>query len=64
MIMTREDEKDFLKANKCHSCNEFFSKTNYIVRDHDHRTGTYRGAAHQKCNICYVASYLPVFVIV
>ena len=31
------------------------------VRDHCHRTGNYRGAAHSKCNINYFNNrYLPV----
>ena len=31
------------------------------VRDHDHRTGKFRGAAHNKCNINYFSNrYLPI----
>ena len=31
------------------------------VRDHDHRTGKFRGAAHNECNINYFSNrYLPV----
>ena len=31
------------------------------VRDHDHRTGCYRGAAHSKCNINFFSNrYVPV----
>ena len=31
------------------------------VKGHDHRTGAYRGAAHQKCNMSYFSNrYLPV----
>jgi hypothetical protein len=37
-------------------------KVNIVkVRDHDHRTGNYRGAAHNCCNINYFNNrYLPV----
>ena len=32
------------------------------MRDHGHRTGAYRGAAHSKCNINYYSNrYLPVY---
>ena len=47
----------------CHICNkEIYRGTdNYRVRDHDHRTGKYRGPAHLKCNINYYTNrYLPV----
>ena len=36
-------------------------KAKHKVRDHCHRTGAYRGAAHSKCNINYFNNrYLPV----
>ena len=46
MKMTATDELDFGTGNTCHICNEYISKNNYNVRDHDHRTGNDRGAAH------------------
>ena len=48
MQLTRSDEYDFKHSNKCHICSEpFEDKGKYCkVRDHDHRTGKYRGAAH------------------
>jgi hypothetical protein len=36
-------------------------ETDAKVRDHDHLTGKYRGAAHKKCNIDYFSNrYVPV----
>ena len=63
MIMTLEDGRRHDSDNICHICNEeiYTCKENYKVRDHDHRTGAYRGPAHRKCIINYFANrYLPV----
>ena len=64
MIMTDEDKIDFNNARCCYLCNEPFNQDNKQltkVRDHDHSTGCYRGAAHCKCNINYFSNrYLPV----
>ncbi|GFW42907.1 uncharacterized protein TNCV_734401 [Trichonephila clavipes] len=33
------------------------------VRDHDHLTGAYRGAAHNRCNLNFkLANYIPVLI--
>ena len=53
-VMTEQDERDFKRANYCYLCNDEFDKDNkklMKVRDHDRRTGCFRGAAHCKCNI-------------
>jgi hypothetical protein len=64
MTMTQEDRTNFRRATCCHICNERgFSEdgARMKVRDHDHKTGKYRGAAHAKCNINYYTNrYLPV----
>ena len=63
MHMTKDDTKNFCAAHKCYLCNGGFTKEGNLqkVKDHDHRTGAYRGAAHQKCNINYFSNrYLPV----
>jgi hypothetical protein len=46
MIMTLEDGRRHGSDNICHICNEeiYNCKENYTVRDHDHRTGAYKGA--------------------
>jgi hypothetical protein len=61
MVMTDEDEKNFRKAKHCYLCDGEFAPSVPLgnkenkklnkVRDHDHRTGCFRGAAHCKCNI-------------
>ena len=48
----------------CHICKKVFGKkTNHVkVRDHDHYTGKYRGAAHLECNLRYSTQKdIPVF---
>lgn len=51
MIITEEQEKEFLKCKTCHICNEKITDKNDKVRDHDHITGLYRGCAHNSCNL-------------
>ena len=58
MIMTLEDGRRHGSDDLCRICNEaiYNCKENYKVRDHDHRTGIYRGPAHLNCNINYFAN--------
>ena len=54
IIMTEEAILNFQSAKKCHICKKILSPNdgkNPTVRDHDHFTGAYRGAAHSKCNL-------------
>jgi hypothetical protein len=61
MKLKKEDYQDFENASKCYLCKGDFDKNNYKVRDHDHRTGKYRGACHTRCNINHFSNrYLPV----
>ena len=55
MHMTKEDIYNYNRAIRCYLCNDVFSDEPgcKAVRDHDHRTGEYRGAACQNCNINY-----------
>jgi len=59
--MDEYDYIDFCNAKCCHICNKEFNKNDIKVRDIDHTTGKYRGAAHQTCNITYFNNrFLPV----
>ena len=49
--MTKEDEKEFNKAEECYICNIKYNDDDIKVRDHGHITGKYRGSAHQECNL-------------
>ncbi|XP_068720593.1 uncharacterized protein [Montipora capricornis] len=59
--MTKDNEKEFQKANKCHICEKEYNKTDVRVRDHCHVTGQYRGSAHQDCNLNFrLTEKIPV----
>jgi hypothetical protein len=64
MKMTKNDWIDYDCSIFCHLCEEEFDENVCKlskVRDHDHRTGAFRGAAHSCCNINYFSNrYLPV----
>jgi len=49
--MTSHEEQLFLKTQDCHICNQPLGMDR--VRDHDHISGQYRGAAHSDCNLQY-----------
>ena len=53
MHLTDEQEENFKNSEKCYLCGGDFTEDNYSVRDHDHLTGEFRGAAHTKCNLAY-----------
>lgn len=57
--MTNDQKHDYENATKCHICNQFLFGDK--VRDHDHITSEYRGAAHSHCNLRYkVCAFIPV----
>ena len=51
--LTEMQKRDYLSAKECYLCSEEFRKSYGLqkVRDHDHYTGDYIGAAHGKCNL-------------
>lgn len=65
-IVPMEDLSDqqnlqHLSATTCYICCGPFTEENGKVRDHDHLTGLYRGAACNACNINYkLPKFIPV----
>jgi hypothetical protein len=60
--MTDQDLQDFNNAVDCHICDEKLGDDR--VKDHDHLTGKFRGAAHNKCNINYILpKHIPVILL-
>ena len=55
--LTLEERKEYKDATYCHIYKKVFGdkKKHRKVRDHDHYTGKYRGAAHSICNLHYSA---------
>ena len=49
MVITPQQDAEFLRARNCHICGNDLCDDR--VRDHDHVTGMYRGAAHNICNL-------------
>ena len=61
MTLTAEDTRNHFRAKTCYICEGAFTESNKKVKDICHRTGNYRGAAHNACNINYFTNlYLPV----
>ena len=64
IIFNNIDRRNYDRATQCYLCHkEFADKAGMRkVRDHDHLTGMYRGAAHSHCNIQMRKTYkVPVF---
>lgn len=58
MTMTDEDKESFAASTLCHICDGALGEDK--VRDHDHLTGRYRGAAHNQCNLDFqLPKYVP-----
>ena len=70
--MTHQDTIEFNRSMKCRFCHgpfEFYPRENGQdikykdkVRDHDHLTGRFRGAAHSSCNLRHHKTLkIPIF---
>ena len=51
MNLSDIEEQSFQSESDCHICEKLLGADR--VRDHDHLTGKYRGAAHNDCNLNY-----------
>ena len=51
MNLTPEEEQLFQNATHCSICGGAKQTDEPFVRDHNHCTGAFRGAAHNKCNL-------------
>ena len=49
--LTKKEQTEFEKAKICWICQKRFNEKDKKVRDHDHFTGKFRGAAHNQCNL-------------
>lgn len=59
--LTPQQAEGFRKASNCHICGEIFKPSDVKVKDHDHFTGLFRGAAHSRCNLNFKNLYkLPI----
>ena len=59
LVLTRQELQRYREATRCWICekplpaygDDIHDHFNYRVRDHDHISGVFRGAAHQSCNL-------------
>ncbi|GFY67148.1 uncharacterized protein TNIN_416021 [Trichonephila inaurata madagascariensis] len=61
MVFSMTDEENFKSSTLCSICENPLNGD--AVRDHDHLSGAYRGAAHNSCNLNFkLANYIPVVI--
>ncbi|XP_063419676.1 uncharacterized protein LOC134704824 [Mytilus trossulus] len=59
MELTDDDKVSFAESTHCHICGDELGEDK--VRDHDHLTGKYRGAAHNQCNLDFqLPKHVPI----
>ena len=65
MKMSSEQRRTYESSNRCWICEKEIGDGEIKVADHCHLTGSFRGAAHQSCNLNYRLKKsqfkLPVF---
>ena len=64
MNLTDEQKQAYYNAKSCYICDKpFIEPKNNKVRDHNHLTGEFRGAAHYKCNFkIRYPKFIPVIM--
>lgn len=63
MQISTETDDVFHKATNCHLCGLKFEIEGDKVRNHDHITGEFFGAAHRKCNLQFrEVEFIPVIL--
>ena len=50
LIMSEEEKEEFQSSKTCWICEKLVDNDDERVRDHCHRTGKFRDAAHWSCN--------------
>ena len=61
MYLSTQDKTDLHNATHCSICKDVLKVGEIRCRDHEHRTGDFRGATHQTCNINYFCNrFVPV----
>ncbi|XP_054723117.1 uncharacterized protein LOC129233064, partial [Uloborus diversus] len=59
LCLSHQEEQNFKVASSCHICQGRLGTDR--VRDHDHLSGKYRGAAHSQCNLKFrLRKMIPV----
>ena len=51
LVITKEDDNNFEKSNKCWIYNNLYADDDVEVRDYYHVTWKYKGSAHRDCDI-------------
>lgn len=52
-LLSHKEMCEYENATHCHICEKPFLELEHKVRDHNHFTGKFRGAAHNACNLNY-----------